>query len=207
MTCDLKKLGCFISSLPEKKPSVLMMLAGMSTMLMWESVMRMHTTALAPGLLVKRDLNIQKWHRGLSHVKPETLTVTGGGMVMNWGGGLHHTPLFLVVSLTHQREDTLLASIRATDTCPVYRCHCLALVMSRKILIWRKKGSGFIQQKSQRRRKKNERPVKMNTEQIMYKKEVAEITQSNSNLLQIRTLPQVMPKWLYRDFPFHPVPP
>lgn len=65
-------------SLPEMKPSVLMMLAGMSTMLMWESVMRMHTTALAPGLLVKRDLNIQKWHRGLSHVKPETLAITGG---------------------------------------------------------------------------------------------------------------------------------
>lgn len=60
MTCDLKKLGCFFFSLPEMKPSVLMMLAGMSTMLMWESVIRMHTTALAPGLLVKRDLNIQK---------------------------------------------------------------------------------------------------------------------------------------------------
>lgn len=60
MTCDLEKLGCFFSPLPEMKPSVLMMLAGMSTMLMWESVMRMHTTALAPGLLVKRDLNIQK---------------------------------------------------------------------------------------------------------------------------------------------------
>lgn len=59
MTCDLKKLGCFFFSLCEMKPSVLMMLAGMSTMLMWESVMRMHTTALAPGLLVKRDLNIQ----------------------------------------------------------------------------------------------------------------------------------------------------
>lgn len=60
MTCDSKKLGCFFLSLPEMKPSVLMMLAGMSTMLMWESVTRMHTTALAPGLLVKRDLNIQK---------------------------------------------------------------------------------------------------------------------------------------------------
>lgn len=72
MTCDLKKLGCFFFSLPEMKPSVLMMLAGMSTMLMWESVIRMHTTALAPGLLVKRDLNIQKWQSGLSHVKPET---------------------------------------------------------------------------------------------------------------------------------------
>lgn len=43
----------------------------------------------------------------------------GGGMAVNWGGRLHHTPLFLVVSLTHQREDTLLASIRAPDTCPV----------------------------------------------------------------------------------------
>lgn len=63
MTCDLKKLGWvffFFSSLPEMKPCALMMLAGMSTMLMWESVMRMHTTALAPGLPVKRDLNIQK---------------------------------------------------------------------------------------------------------------------------------------------------
>lgn len=65
MTCDLKKLGwvfllLFFSSLPEMKPSALMMLAGMSTMLMWESVMRMHTTALAPGLPVKRDLNIQE---------------------------------------------------------------------------------------------------------------------------------------------------
>lgn len=67
MTCDLKKLGCWgffffnlFSSLPEMKPSVLMMLAGMSTMLMWESVMRRHTTALAPGLPVKRDLNIQE---------------------------------------------------------------------------------------------------------------------------------------------------
>lgn len=85
MTCDLKKLGwvvffflIFFSSLPEMKPSVLMMLAGMSTMLMWESVMRMHTTALAPGLPVKRDLNIQKWHRGLSRVKPETLAISGG---------------------------------------------------------------------------------------------------------------------------------
>lgn len=66
----LEETGLLFSSLPEMKPSVLMMLAGMSTMLMWESVMRMHTTALAPGLLVKRDLNIQKWHRGLSHVKP-----------------------------------------------------------------------------------------------------------------------------------------
>lgn len=47
MTCDLKKLGCFFS-LPEMKPSVLMMLAGMNTMLMWESVMRMHTTAPCP---------------------------------------------------------------------------------------------------------------------------------------------------------------
>lgn len=75
MTCDLKKLGCFFfffsphppnpspcpsPSLPEMKPSALMMLAGTSTMLMWESVMRMHTTALAPGLPVKRDLNIEK---------------------------------------------------------------------------------------------------------------------------------------------------
>lgn len=51
------------------KPSALMMLAGMSTMLMWESVTRMHTTALASGLLVKRDLDIQKGQRGLSHVK------------------------------------------------------------------------------------------------------------------------------------------
>lgn len=74
----LEETGLLFFSLPEMKPSVLMMLAGMSTMLMWESVMRMHTTALAPGLLVKRDLNIQKWHRGLSHVKPETLTITGG---------------------------------------------------------------------------------------------------------------------------------
>lgn len=87
MTCDLKKLGWFFffsppstpnpspcpsPSLPEMKPSALMMLAGTSAMLMWESVMRMHTTALAPGLPVKRDLNIEKWHRGLSHVKPET---------------------------------------------------------------------------------------------------------------------------------------
>lgn len=79
-----------------------MMLAGMSTMLMWESVMRMHTTALAPGLLVKRDLNIQKWHRGLSHVKPETLTITGGwhGRELRRratprsfvSGGVTHTP-------------------------------------------------------------------------------------------------------------------
>lgn len=92
----------FFPSLPEMKPSVLMMLAGMSTMLMWESVMRMHTTALAPGLLVKRDLNIQKWHRGLSHVKPETLTITGGwhGRELKRratprsfvSGGVTHTP-------------------------------------------------------------------------------------------------------------------
>lgn len=68
----------FFSSLPEMKPSALMMLAGISTMLMWESVMRMHTTALAPGLPVKRDLNIQEWHRGLSHVKPETLAISRG---------------------------------------------------------------------------------------------------------------------------------
>lgn len=59
MTCDLKKLGCFFSP-PKMKPSVLMMLAGMSTLLMWEYVRRMHTTALAPGLLVKSHLNIQK---------------------------------------------------------------------------------------------------------------------------------------------------
>lgn len=97
-----------------------MMLAGMSTMLMWESVMRMHTTALAPGLLVKRDLNIQKWHRGLSHVKPETLTITGG-----WHGRelrRRATPhSFVSGGVTHTPDtDTLLASIRAPDTCPVY---------------------------------------------------------------------------------------
>lgn len=69
-------LSFFFSSLHEMKPSALMMLAGMRTMLMWESVMRRHTTALAPGLPVKRDLNIQKWHRGLSHVKSETLAIS-----------------------------------------------------------------------------------------------------------------------------------
>lgn len=98
----LEETGLLFFSLPEMKPSVLMMLAGMSTMLMWESVMRMHTTALAPGLLVKRDLNIQKWHRGLSHVKPETLTITGGwrGRELRRratphsfvSGGVTHTP-------------------------------------------------------------------------------------------------------------------
>lgn len=109
MTCDLKKLGCFFFSLPEMKPSVLMMLAGMSTMLMWESVIRMHTTALAPGLLVKRDLNIQKWQSGLSHVKPETPRyhrVWGGGgvgMAGNWGGGLHQHS-FVSGGVTHAPE-------------------------------------------------------------------------------------------------------
>lgn len=98
----LEETGLLFFPLPEMKPSVLMMLAGMSTMLMWESVMRMHTTALAPGLLVKRDLNIQKWHRGLSHVKPETLAITGGwhGRELRRkatphsfvSGGVTHTP-------------------------------------------------------------------------------------------------------------------
>lgn len=37
----------------------------------------------------------------------------GGGVAVNWGGGLQRGPLFAVVSLTHQKEDTLLASIRA----------------------------------------------------------------------------------------------
>lgn len=39
----------------------------------------------------------------------------GGGVALNRGGGLHRGPLFAAVSLTHQKEDTLLASIRAAE--------------------------------------------------------------------------------------------
>lgn len=96
----------FFSSLPEMKPSALMILAGMSTMLMWESVMRMHATVLAPGLPVKRDLNIQKWHRGLSHVKPETLAISRGAAWPWIEAAGYNAALCLLWCHSHTRKKT-----------------------------------------------------------------------------------------------------
>lgn len=44
---------------------------------------------------------------------PRPWVSLGGGTAVNRGGGLHRTLLSLLVSLTQQKEDTLLASVGA----------------------------------------------------------------------------------------------
>lgn len=136
MTCDLKKLGCFFflfsSLLPQ--PFALPVCVSPRDETFCANDVSWYEHNADVGVCHEDAYNSPRpWppsQEGSKHWEVTPWAVScqardpslspGGGVAVNWGGGLRRTSLFLLVSLTPRREDTLLASIRQPDTWPSY---------------------------------------------------------------------------------------
>lgn len=136
MTCDLKKLGCFFFLFSSLLPQPFALPVSVSPRdetfcandVSWyehnADVGVCHEDAYnspcpwPPSQEGSKHWEVTPW--AVSCQARDPSLSPGGGVAVNWGRGLHRAPLFLLVSVTQWREDTLLASIRRPDTWPSY---------------------------------------------------------------------------------------